>query len=296
MRYQPDIVARIAARQHGRITSGQLRAAGLDKHRVCHWVADGRLHPEHRGVYAVGHPGRSALADYMSAVLAAGAAAFLSHRPTANILRLISGSPPPPEVTVATRAGRTRPGIIIHRVGRLDARDTSVHHGIPITTVPRTLLDLAPILALAELTRACHEAWVHHRTGPREIEACIARNPRKPGARLLRQALGSDVTLSILEDAFLVLVGRHRLPVPRTNIDRHGDKVDCHWPGLGLTVELVSYRFHGTRLAFEQDVARRRRSHHIAFSYGDITERSERTAAEVAGLIARASSPGDQAA
>lgn len=288
MRHSADTVARIASRQHGRIASEQLRAAGLDKYRVRRWVADGRLHREHFGVYAVGHPGVSLLADYISAVLAAGNRAFLSHRPTAHLLRLISGPAPPPEVTVATGAGRRRPGIIIHRVRRLDALDTSMYHGIPITTVPRTLLDLAPTLTLAELTRACHEAWVHHRTGPLQIEACIARNPTKPGRRHLRQALGADVTLSILEDTFLGLLRSHRLPKPRTNIDRHGDKVDCHWPQLSLTVELVSYRFHGTRQAFEQDVARRRRSNHIAFSYGDITERSEPTIAELVGLMAPA--------
>jgi hypothetical protein len=178
--------------------------------------------------------------------------------------------------------------VIIHRVGRLDIRDTSLHHGIPITTVPRTLLDLASTLTLEVLTRACHEAWVHHRTGPHEIEACIARNPSKPGKQQLRRALGSDVTLSVLEDAFLVLLRSHGLPKPRTNIDRRGDKVDCHWPQLGLTVELVSYRFHATRQAFERDVARRRRSNHIAFSYGDITERPGRTLAELVPLIARA--------
>jgi hypothetical protein len=95
-------------------------------------------------------------------------------------------------------------------------------------------------------------------------------------------ALGSDVTLSKLEDGFLALLGRHELPVPRTNVDRAGDKVDCHWPDIGLTVELMSYRFHGTRRAFEADIARRRRSNHLAFSYGDIFERGEATARELA--------------
>jgi hypothetical protein len=60
-----------------------------------------------------------------------------------------------------------------------------------------------------------------------------------------------------------------------------GDKVDCHWPQLGLTVELLSFRYHASRRAFEADVARRRRSSHLAFSYGDIFERGEQTAAEL---------------
>jgi len=89
------------------------------------------------------------------------------------------------------------------------------------------------------------------------------------------------VTLSVLEDAFLALLEKHGLPAPRTNVDRHGDKVDCHWPELGLTVELLSYRFHASRVSFEADVARRRRSDHLAFTYGDVLERSAQTVAEL---------------
>jgi len=155
-----------------------------------------------------------------------------------------------------------------------------------MTTVPRVLLDLAPSLEPADLSRACHEAWVHHRVTPPMIEACIARNPGKPGTAKLRHAFGADVTLSKLEDAFLELLKTHGLPPPRTNIDVQSDKVDCHWEQHGLTVELQSYRFHGSRYAYEKDLARRRRSNHIAYSYGDVVDRSEETIAELRELLA----------
>jgi hypothetical protein len=292
MRYPADNVARIAAQQHGRVTFAQLRAAGVDEHRIRRWVADGRLHREHVGVFAAGHPGRSVLGAYMSAVLAAGDGAVLSHRAAAHLLRLLPGAAPPPAVTIPTLNGRARPGVVIHRVRALHQLDTSELHAIPITTVPRVLLDLAIALTQQELTRACHEAWIRHRTTPQQIDACIARNPAKPGAPAIRRALATDVTLSILEDAFLELLRHHHLPRPRTNIDHAGDKVDCHWPDLGLTVELVSWRFHGTRRAFEQDVARRRRSHHTAFSYGDVTERPQQTIAELEALGVSATASG----
>jgi hypothetical protein len=152
------------------------------------------------------------------------------------------------------------------------------------------LLDVAPRLAPRDLARACHEAWVHHRTTPIHVEACIARNPTKPGVAKLRRALGSDGTLSDLEDAFLILLQQHGLPRPRTNIEIAGDKVDCCWPQIGLTVELLSYRFHATRDGFEMDVARRRRSSHIAFTWGDVVERRAATAAELRQLLSRARS------
>jgi hypothetical protein len=289
MRGESDIVARISGRQHGRVSRAQLLAAGIDRKRIDRWLADGRLRPVHRGVYAVGHAAPSPHGDYMAAVLACGDNAALSHRPAAYMMRLRAGRPPPPEVTVPTTADRGRPGIVVHRVKALHVLDTSTLDAIAITTVPRTLLDLAPTTTLTHLTRLCHEAWVRHDCGPDTIQACIARNPYKPGAGKLRRALGSDATLSDLEDGFLKLLNRHDLPRPRTNIDRHGDKVDCHWPQHDLTIELVSYRYHATRHAFEHDIARRRRSNHTAYTYGDIFERGNQTAADVAALLARAS-------
>jgi len=253
--------------------------------RITRWLADGRLHRLHRGVYAVGHRAPSVLCDYMAAVLASGPGARLSHLPVAYMMGTIAGGPPPPEVTIPVPAARIRPGIMVHR-SRLHPLDVAELQGIPITILPRVLLDLAPRLTPTELGRACHQAWVRHGTTPPQFEACISRNPHKPGAAKLRRALGSDITLSDLEDGFLELVARYRLPRPRTNIDHRGDKVDCRWPDLDLTVELLSPRYHASRRAFETDVARRRRSTHHAFTYGDVFERPAQTAAEVADLIA----------
>jgi hypothetical protein len=283
------IAARLAATQHGRVAWRQLVDARVDRHQIQRWLQDGRLRAIHRGVYAVGHIAASVQARYMAAVLAGGAGAVLSHRAAGYLLKLLRLAwPPAPEITVPTTAHRRRPGIVIHRVRALHPRDICVVDGIPMTTVPRVLLDLAPSLDGADLTRACHEAWVHHRVTPKHIEACIARNPGKPGAAKLRRAFGADVTLSKLEDLFLKLVRAHDLPAPRTNIDVRGDKVDCQWEEHGLTVELHSYRFHASRHAFESDLARRRRSSHIAYSYGDVVDRGDATAGELRELLAEA--------
>jgi hypothetical protein len=278
------MVARIAARQHGRITRRQLLDAGIDRRRVDRWLSDGRLRSVHRGVYAVGHTAPSTRGDYMAAVLACGEGAVLSHCAAAYLLRLVRRAPPP-AVTVPTTADIGRPGVVIHRVATLHRFDASTLDGIPITTVPRVLLDLAPTTAPEQLARLCHEGWIHHGTTPDYLEACIARNRYKPGAKKLRRAMTADVTLSALENQFLRLLKNHNLPLPRTNIDHAGDKVDCHWPDHNLTIELLSYRFHSSRQAFETDVARRRRSNHIAYTYGDVYERPTQTAAEVSALL-----------
>jgi len=267
------------------MTRAQLLRAGVDQDRIQRWIGDGRLRRVHLGVYALGHTAPSWHAELMSAVLACGERAVGAHDSAGHLLRRLRHPPPVPHITVPTTAGLTRPGIVIHRVRTLHPLDATTWQGIPTTTVPRTLLDLAPSLAPHELTRLCHEAWIRHKTSPAHIEACIARNPTKKGIAKLRRALGTDVTLSDLEDDFLVLLKRHNLPKPCTNIDHAGDKVDCHWPDHDVTIELVTFRYHATRHGFEQDVARRRRSNHIQYAYGDVIEREAQTAAEVARLL-----------
>ncbi|MGH2917744.1 MAG: type IV toxin-antitoxin system AbiEi family antitoxin domain-containing protein [Solirubrobacteraceae bacterium] len=286
MRSKYATTARIAAGQHGRVARRQLIAAGVDRNTIQRWLKDGRLHRVHKGVYAVGNRARSLRAHYMAAVLAAGDGAVLSHAAAAHLLGILRGRPPAPEVTVPTTAHRRRPGIVIHRVAHLPVLDAVTWHGIRTTDAPRILLDLARRLPLPDLTRACHEAWIHHDTTPRDIDACIARNPTKKGAAKLRRAHGADVTLSHLEDGFLDLLKAHGLPLPRTNIDYKGDKVDCRWPDRDLTVELLSYRYHASRHAFESDVARRRRSNHRAYTYGDVVERGAETAADIRRQLA----------
>ncbi|MBW3608258.1 MAG: hypothetical protein KY463_07865, partial [Actinobacteria bacterium] len=70
--------------------------------------------------------------------------------------------------------------------------------------------------------------------------------------------------------------------------DVRGYTVDCHWPQIGVTVELHGYRYHRTRQAFDSDLVRRRRSGHIAFGYGDVVDHPHRTAAEMRVLTAAA--------
>jgi len=209
------MTARIAGRQHGRISCEQLLAAGIDRARIRRWLADGRLRRLHQGVYAVGHAAPSIDGEYMAAVLACGEGAVLSHRAAAYKLGLVRGAPPLPDVTVPTTAHRRRPGIVIHCVKALDILDTATLKHIP-TPVPRVLLDLAPTTAPRDLTRVCHEAWVRHGVTAHQVQACIERNPTKKGAAKLRRALGSDATLSALEDGFLTLLERVGLPRPRT--------------------------------------------------------------------------------
>jgi hypothetical protein len=160
---------------------------------------------------------------------------------------------------VTTPLKRRVHGVTVRR-GCIDRPDRAVHRGIPVTAVPRTLADLAAVLALDDLARACHQAGVHFRTTPAQVAAVLERRPRTPGVAKLQRILRGDarVTLSALEKRFLALLGEHRLPLPQTNRPAGGHRVDCRWPERRLTVELDSYRFHHSRHAWEQDRHRER--------------------------------------
>ncbi len=248
-------VARIASAQHGVITTRQLLAAGLTRPAITRRTQSGSLHCVHRGVYRVGHTAPSLEARYLAAVLACAERAFLASFAAAHLLRLTKGPPPPPEVIALV--ARNHPGILTHRVRQIPPAEVSVYRGVPVTTVPRTLTDLAPLLALDDLARACHEADVLHRTTP---AAVLAVAQGRPGADKLRAILAGDhpTVLSRLEKLFLAALLAESLPSPVTNRRKGAHYVDCRWPERRLTVELDSYRFHHTRHAWEQDRGRER--------------------------------------
>jgi hypothetical protein len=285
------VLARIASGAHGVATRAELRAAGLSKGEIDRRVANGALIPEHRGVYRVGHRAPSVEARYLAAVKACGRGAVLSGQAAAYLFGLIKGTAPPPEVTVPSE--RRVKGVKTPR-SKLDRRDRTTWRGIPITTVPRTLFDLAARLPLSALARACHEAGVLHKTTPRRVEAVLKRRPNAKGVANLRIIIrgGAPVTLSKLEKRFLKLLKDEGLPLPKTNRPAGAHYVDCRWPEHKLTVELDGYRFHNSRHSWEQDRRREREAYargdqHRRYTYGDVFEEPAQMLAELRALLIR---------
>ena len=130
----------------------------MGRRAVGHRLERGRLHSLHLGVYAVGHDALSERGRWMAAVLAGGDGAVLSHRSAAALWRLRPSARGQAEVTAPGRRGR-RPAIQFHQT-RLRADEVTVHDGIPVTTVARTLLDLASVVEQRQVERAINEAEV----------------------------------------------------------------------------------------------------------------------------------------
>ena len=281
------VVAGMAARSHGVVTRAQLLRAGITSDEIRQRLRSGALLREHAGVYRVGHRAPSVEATYLAAVWACGEGAVLSGLAAAHLWGIVKRRPPRPEVTAPGK--HELEGVTTHRARTIEA---TTHRGIPITTVPRTLVDLAANLTLDALARACHEAGVTYGTTPRQVEAVLATRRRTRGAAKLRTVLRGDarVTLSTLERAFLKRLEDAGLPLPQTNKPAGGRRVDCRWPDRRLTVELDSYTYHHSRHAWEQDRAREREARargdeHRRYTYGDVIEHPRAMLAELDALL-----------
>lgn len=251
----------MAAAQWGVVSRGQLLDAGVPPTTLGDRVRSGRLIRVHRGVYAVGHARLRREGRWLAAVLAVGSGAVLSHRDAAGLHDLRPANHARVDVTT-TRQSRAIEGIAIHRTRVLDAEDIATLSGIPVTTVARTLVDLASLrLPHDHLTKAIKEAERQRTFDLREVEAAMARTRGRTGRghRALRQAieeyaaLGLSATDSSLEDAFLKLVKCAGLPSPAINAFVEGFKVDATWRAQRVAVELDGWAHHHTRRSFEAD-------------------------------------------
>jgi very-short-patch-repair endonuclease/predicted transcriptional regulator of viral defense system len=251
-RSTPDqVIARLAARQHGMVTRLQLLAAGLSVDDIAYRLRIGRLVRIHRGVYAVGHVPPSPHARAMAAVLACGPGAVLSHRSAGALWALGPRWGAPVDVTARGKR-RQRTGIRVHRSSTLTRADITRHYGIPVTTPARTLLDLADVLDDKALARAVNEARLARKGTTAELAAILTRSPGRATTRL-KPILDHGPTRSPLEDAFLKFVKDHGLPTPEVNQVIAGHEVDILWRHHKLVVELDSRTHHDTDAAFETD-------------------------------------------
>jgi very-short-patch-repair endonuclease len=247
-RRHDEEIARIAGRQYGVISRGQLESVGVHRQTITRRVQAGRLHRIHRGVYAVGHARLSDRAHWMAAVLACGDGAVLSHLSAAELWGIrrrtrrlaaagVDGEPIAVHITVPRTSGtRKRNGIVLHRSSTLVARDCTRLEGIPVTRPNRTLTDLRPFLSTAQFAAALREAE-------------FLRLP-------IENRFESDGARTELEQHMVALCRRHRLPQPEVNarLDRYD--VDLLWRDAGLVVEVDGWESHRTRSAFEADRSR----------------------------------------
>lgn len=255
----PDhAVARLADRQHGVVSREQLLDLGLTPKAIRVRLRGRRLVPLHRGVYAVGHARLTRQGEWLAAVLAAGRGAALSHRSAAVAHRLLPERGRRIDVTSTRRRARTN-WIETHHTRALPVSDLTRRDGILVTTVSRTLVDLADVVDARELERAVNEADVERVLDVAAIDAGLRRacGRRGGGDDRLRGVLarhhGPVLLRSELERRFRTLLAAHALPAAEHNVRVAGWEVDACWPAARLVVELDSRRYHDTLAARARD-------------------------------------------
>jgi very-short-patch-repair endonuclease len=288
-------LADLATRQHGVISRRQLIDLGLQRGAIAHRVKQGRLHPIHRGVYSLGHRRLTQRGHWIAAVLACGEEALLSHRSAAALWGLQRPRSSPVEVT-SRHGGRGKQGIALHE-GRVHPEERTTRDGIPVTSVARTLFDLAEVVDYQRLERAWEEADRLNLLETRAVERVCkrgqGRHALQPIQRLLTAAQATTVTRSPLEDRFASLCRKHHLPPPAVNTVVLGFEVDALWPRERLAVELDSFAFHRHRAAFERDRARDAALQAAGYRVIRLTHRRlEQDSASVAGELRRLLRPG----
>lgn len=246
----------MAARQHGVVGYRQLVALGFGRGAIEHRVRTGRLHRLHRGVYAVGHAAVTIEGRRLAAVLACGPGAALFRWSAAAQWELLRPMGAVIDVVVPGR-GEGRKGIRVRRA-TLHPHDLSRRNGIPLTSIPRTLLDIASVAKPNVLARAVNEADRKGRLNRQAIHDLLERNRGRRGTRQLRSVIAAvdpatRRTRSDLEVDFRKLCRKFEIEAPISNARVAGHEVDMFWPGAKLIVELDHYDYHRTPAEFTND-------------------------------------------
>ena len=256
----PDLeIARRAAAQGGVISRDQLRGLGLSPAAIDRRAGAGALHRLHRGVYAVGHTALGPDGRRWAAVLACGDGACLGHASAAAAFDLLGGTGATMHVVVRGRTGRARrPDLRVHRPQSLADDEVTVLRGLPITTPPRTLLDLAAGgMHRRALARLVDRADLMRLLDFTELQRVLDRHAGRPGAPALTAVLteyaGSADVRSHLERLVLELCDSSGLPRPQVNVVIEGSVRDFSWPSRRVVVEADGYTWHRSPGALNAD-------------------------------------------
>jgi hypothetical protein len=250
-------LAGLGESQHGVVSIRQLETRlGYSRGAVQREVAAGRLHRLHRGVYAVGHCRISSHGRCLAAVLACGPGSLLSHGSAAWLWGMTRYGPEPLTVT-APQPRKPRLPIQLHRSSILTEADRALEENIPLTAVPRTMLDCAGASRFSQLQRMLERCEELRLFDLGAVEELLERSRGHAGWGQLRRAIGLyepvPFTRSGFEGRFFEAVLEAGLPRPATNFVEAGFELDLYWSEHRFAVELDTYGTHGTRAAFERD-------------------------------------------
>jgi very-short-patch-repair endonuclease len=252
-------MAGLAARQYGVVTREQLNDLGYSDASIEHAVASGRLHMWHRSVFAVGHQGLSAHGLCMAAVLFRGRGALISHQSAIWLWGLEKKLEIPVHVSVRRR-GHAQDAIGLHHSPALRDDDIAETERLPVTAVPRALLDYASEAKTLRLERAIDRADRLELLDLAAVdlitEEVSGHRGRGPLLRAMNIYREKGFTRSGGEKRMLAALADVGVKRPYVNNFVAGYELDFYWEEERFAVELDSWEHHRGRRSFEGDPER----------------------------------------
>jgi very-short-patch-repair endonuclease len=235
----------------GVISRDELAALGVPPTTITSWLRTRRLTRLHRAVFAVGHTAIRPEGRWRAASLTCGPRSALSHH--TGMLALGHWAPDHHQLHLTTPgSGRSRGELRVHR-SPLAAVDVTLRHGLRVTALERTLVDLADLLTWRELVTVADRLWD---IDPRALDAARERAGHRVGRHRSRQLAEREEphTRSEFEREFLRFLRRHGLPRPaRLNQPVGRFVVDAVYPEAPLAVELDGRAYHARRREVARD-------------------------------------------
>lgn len=178
----------LAENQAGYFTTAQARLAGFSYQQLSCYVSTQRFRRVRTGVYRLSLFPSSPNEDLFAAWLEAGSCAVVSHESALALYELSDVLPGEIHLTVPRTASRRHKGLRLH-TGHLDPADVTWHEGLPVTTVPRTIADVAVGNLADELVIQAVRQAVQRGLATRESLPSVADRRGGRTRRLIRQAI-----------------------------------------------------------------------------------------------------------
>lgn len=298
----PDhLIAAIAASQHGLISLDQLRQFGLTTEQIAYRVRVGRLERLEPRLFRVAGAPETWRQRVMGACLSVGPHAVACRRTAAALWDLVTISSPPVEVAVPRPRSPQWVSAAVFRSTDIIGAHRTVVDGIPVTTVPRTLVDLGAVARDHRVEDAVDRAIAQKLTTIKDLRGIldnVARRGRR-GVGPLRRALDglAEGPESVLEMKLLRLILRSTLPRPAVQhwVEVNGYpryRIDIAYSEARLAIEGDGRDPHTRAKVFERDRERQNFLedlgwHFLRFTWHHVTRRQEYVVSSIRGRLHR---------
>ena len=291
---------RLAVHHGGVISRDQAYGCGFTKGQIDRRVRRGQWQPVGNFGYRVIE--MSGFEDRLRAAVAALPRAVVSHEAAAQIHDLSKVPRDRPTVLVHSRTTHGFPGVIVRRCHDLLEEHVLERSGLPVTSIPRTIVDLAPHVSERHLSSILSSLIVERRVQIDNVWAVVDQVARrgKPGIANMRRVLAErdegPRTGTPLERLGASVLRDFGLPEPLFEYPMPWDcsrRFDAAYPSAKLAIEWDSRRWHDDPDAFQRDRQRDREAllhgwSVVRFTWRDLVEHPTEVAGTVRQLLSEA--------